>query len=222
MKPESMCKRDAAQVGDDQRKLKATQLFNHLFEACNILRGPINQDEFKAYVIPILFLKRISDCYDEETAAAKAKYGDDVSLYTEEELHPFKMPPGCHWSDIRGKVEDIGKAIIDAMMELESVNHDSLNGLFSSFDDANWTVLSAIPTVRTPDGKDVTQTRWRVQTSGKTMVVPIGGELSVGSFVGTVQEVIDDMVILRQSNGYTWILGLGDRLSAAACIPAAF
>ena len=123
----------------EQRKLRATQLFNHLFEACNILRGPINQDEFKAYVIPILFLKRISDCYDEETAAAKAKYGDDVSLYTEEELHPFKMPPGCHWSDIRGKVEDIGKAIIDAMMELESVNHDSLNGLFSSFDDANWT-----------------------------------------------------------------------------------
>ena len=60
---------------EEQRKLRATQLFNHLFEACNILRGPINQDEFKAYVIPILFLKRISDCYDEETAAAKAKYG---------------------------------------------------------------------------------------------------------------------------------------------------
>ena len=89
-------------------------------------------------------------------------------------------------------------------------------------DDANWTVLSAIPTVKTPDGATVTQTRWRVQTSGKTIVVPIGGELAVGSFVGTVQEVIDDMVILRQRNGYTWILGLGDRLSAAACIPAAF
>ena len=39
---------------DEQRKLRATQLFNHLFEACNILRGPINQDEFKAYVIPAL------------------------------------------------------------------------------------------------------------------------------------------------------------------------
>ena len=36
---------------DEQRKLRATQLFNHLFEACNILRGAINQDEFKAYVI---------------------------------------------------------------------------------------------------------------------------------------------------------------------------
>ena len=39
---------------EEQRKLRATQLFNHLFEACNILRGPINQDEFKAYVIPTL------------------------------------------------------------------------------------------------------------------------------------------------------------------------
>ena len=31
------------------------KLFNHLFEACNILRGPINQDEYKSYVTPILF-----------------------------------------------------------------------------------------------------------------------------------------------------------------------
>ena len=43
------------------------KLFSHLFEACNILRGPINQDEFKSYVIPILFYKRLSDVYDEET-----------------------------------------------------------------------------------------------------------------------------------------------------------
>lgn len=48
----------------------STMLFNHLFEACNILRGPINQDEYKTYVIPILFFKRISDIYDEETAHA--------------------------------------------------------------------------------------------------------------------------------------------------------
>ena len=43
------------------------KLFSHLFEACNILRGPINQDEYKSYVTPILFFKRISDVYDEET-----------------------------------------------------------------------------------------------------------------------------------------------------------
>ena len=39
------------------------ELFNHLYEACNILRGPINQDEFKSYVTPILFFKRISTSF---------------------------------------------------------------------------------------------------------------------------------------------------------------
>lgn len=37
------------------------KLYSHLFEACNILRGPINQDEYKSYVTPLLFFKRISD-----------------------------------------------------------------------------------------------------------------------------------------------------------------
>ena len=60
-------KTDIAQKLDEieERKVSGQELFNHLFEACNILRGPINQDEYKTYVIPILFFKRISDCYDE-------------------------------------------------------------------------------------------------------------------------------------------------------------
>ncbi|MGI5831742.1 MAG: hypothetical protein ACOX6D_04315 [Thermoguttaceae bacterium] len=89
-------------------------------------------------------------------------------------------------------------------------------------DDADWTVLAAMPTIESPDGKTTTQTHWRVLTTGKTLIVPLGGELSVGTFVGTVQDVVDDMIILKQSNGYNWILGLGDRLSNAACIPEIF
>lgn len=59
---------DVADVG--QKKTTSTMLFNHLFETCNILRDPINQDEFKTYVIPLLFFKRVSDTYDEETQIA--------------------------------------------------------------------------------------------------------------------------------------------------------
>ena len=51
------------------------KLFSHLFEACNILRGPINQDEYKSYVTPILFFKRLPDVYDEETQAALEETG---------------------------------------------------------------------------------------------------------------------------------------------------
>ncbi len=117
----------------------STRLNNYLYEDCNILRGPIDQDDYKSYVIPILFFKRISDVWDEETAAAKLKYADSFSFYKEEELHDFVIPQGAHWQDVRNVTEDVGKAIVDAMMAIEQANPDTLSGLFSSFDDANWT-----------------------------------------------------------------------------------
>lgn len=117
----------------------STMLFNHLYEACNILRGPINQDEYKTYVIPILFFKRISDRYDEETADAYEEYGDDIEDFDEDELHKFMIPKGCHWDDVRTVNENVGIAIVNAMTGIERANPDTLGGLFSSFDDANWT-----------------------------------------------------------------------------------
>ena len=121
------------------KKITSNALFNHLFEACNILRGPIDQDDYKSYVIPILFFKRISDVYDEETSENEEQYGDDIAFYPEEELHTFVIPKGCHWNDVRNTSEDVGKAIVDAMMGIEHANPDTMAGLFSSFDDANWT-----------------------------------------------------------------------------------
>lgn len=121
------------------RETTANQLYSHLFECCNILRGPIDQDDYKSYVIPILFFKRLSDVYDEESADNAVKYGEDIDLYPEEELHTFLIPDGCHWKDVRETSEDVGRAIVDAMMGIEHANPDTLAGLFSSFDDANWT-----------------------------------------------------------------------------------
>jgi len=133
----------SAQIVDkdtiEQKNTTSTMLFNHLYEACNILRGPIDQDDYKSYVIPILFFKRISDVYDEEIAENEQKYGEDIDLYPEEELHTFVIPNGCHWRDVRNTSEDVGKAIVDAMMGIEHANPDTMAGLFSSFDDANWT-----------------------------------------------------------------------------------
>lgn len=138
---EAMDAASAAAHSLDQKdeETTATKLYNHLFEACNILRGPIDQDDYKSYVIPILFFKRLSDVYDEETADNELKYGEDIDFYPEEELHAFIIPEGCHWKNVRETSEDVGKAIVDAMMGIEHANPDTLAGLFSSFDDANWT-----------------------------------------------------------------------------------
>lgn len=115
------------------------KLYSHLFEACNILRGPINQDSYKTYVIPILFFKRISDVYDEEIEAAYEEFGDDAADFEEDEIHRFMIPQGCHWIDVREQTENIGTAIVNAMTGIERANPDTLFGVFSSFDDANWT-----------------------------------------------------------------------------------
>ena len=106
-------------------------LFNHLYEACNILRGPINQDEYKTYVIPLLFFKRISDTYDEETALAEEQYGEDVVDFDEDELHTFMIPDGCHWEDVRMTSENVGVAIVNSMISIERANPDTLGGLFT-------------------------------------------------------------------------------------------
>ena len=113
------------------------KLFNYLFEACNILRGPINQDEFKSYVTPILFFKRISDVYDEETEDAISEYGEEASFF--EEQHSFIIPDGCHWNDVRNTSINVGTAIVNAMSGIERANPDTLSGVFSAFDDATWT-----------------------------------------------------------------------------------
>ena len=123
----------------DWKKTTSNMLFHHLFEACNILRGPINQDAYKTYVIPILFFKRVSDTYDEETQLAIEEYGDDVADFDEDEIHKFLIPDGCHWNDVREQSENVGAAIVNAMIGIERANPDTLIGLFSSFDDADWT-----------------------------------------------------------------------------------
>lgn len=126
-------------------------LFSHLFECCNILRGPINQDEYKSYVTPILFFKRLSDVYDEETIKALETSGGDEEYAAFPENHSFMIPDGCHWKDVRDKSENVGKAIIDAMVGIERANPDTLFGVFSSFDDANWTDKNKLSDERLKD-----------------------------------------------------------------------
>ncbi len=115
------------------------KLFNFLYEDCNILRGPINQDEYKSYVTPILFFKRLSDVYDEEHEKALKESGGDEEYASFDENYSFVIPKGCHWNDVRNVTQNVGQTIVKAMSGIERANPDYLSGVFSSFDDANWT-----------------------------------------------------------------------------------
>ena len=121
-------------------KLEGVQnLYNFLFEACNILRGPVSQDNFKDYITPILYYKRISDVYDEETEAALEESGGDMEYATLPEQHRFVIPDGCHWQDVRERTENLGAAIVGAMRGIELANPDTLYGVLSMFSAQKWT-----------------------------------------------------------------------------------
>ena len=116
------------------------ELESYLWGAAIVLRGLIDAGDYKQYIFPLVFLKRISDVYDEEHAAALATYGDE-ELADLPENHRFAIPNGCHWDDVRSATENIGATILKAMRAIESANPDTLPGVFGDGDWGNKNLL---------------------------------------------------------------------------------
>nr|WP_278436218.1 class I SAM-dependent DNA methyltransferase [Enterobacter mori] len=114
--------------------INLSQLENHLWESANILRGPVDAADFKTYIFPLLFFKRICDVWDEEFKEILVESGDE-SLAHFPESHRFQIPDGCHWDDVRSKAVNVGSALQRAMREIEKANPETLYGVFG---DAQW------------------------------------------------------------------------------------
>lgn len=118
-----------------EQELDFTDLCNHLWEAANILRGPVDAADFKTYIFPLLFFKRISDVYDEEVQEALISSGGDKDFARFPENHRFQIPDGCHWADVRRVTADVGAALQNALRDIEQANPGILYGIFG---DAAW------------------------------------------------------------------------------------
>jgi type I restriction enzyme M protein len=116
-------------------QLTISQLEQYLSKAAWILKGPIGASDFKAYIFPMLFFKRISDVYDEEYQTALEESGGDEDYANLPEFHRFVVPQGCHWDDVRETTSNIGLKIETCLREIESANQDYLYGIFG---DAQW------------------------------------------------------------------------------------
>ena len=116
---------------------KPTSLKSTLWEAANTLRGSaVDRTDWKGYILPLLFFKRISDVWDEETEEATDIFGDvDPSLFPE--VHRFQLPEGCHWRDIRETPANVGAALKHALQEIERANPDTLYRVFGAADWGN-------------------------------------------------------------------------------------
>ena len=82
-------------------ELTLKDLKSELWRCAEILRGSaVDRTDWKGYILPLLFFKRISDVWDEEVAEARQIYGD-ADLAEFPELHRFHLPNERHWRDVR-------------------------------------------------------------------------------------------------------------------------
>jgi type I restriction enzyme M protein len=116
--------------------ISLSQLEAHLWESANILRGPVDAADFKSFVFPLLFFKRISDVHDEEHAAAFKEFDGDEESALFPENYRFQIPEECHWRDVRKVAANVGQALQTAMRGIEQANPHTLYGIFG---DAQWT-----------------------------------------------------------------------------------
>jgi len=114
------------------------ELESHLWEAANILRGsPVDRTDWKSYILPLLFFKRICDVWDEEYLEMVNTYGED---FTDE--HRFQIPAGAHWNDVRETPKNVGTALQNALRAIEAANQKHLYGVFG---DAQWSNKERLP-----------------------------------------------------------------------------
>ena len=118
-----------------QEKLTLSQLENYLSKAAWILKGPVDASDFKVYIFPLLFFKRLSDVYDEDYIDALEESEGDVEYASLPEFHRFSIPEGCHWDDVRSNTTNVGLAIEKALRGIEQANQQFLYGIFG---DAQW------------------------------------------------------------------------------------
>ena len=114
-------------------KLDLDTLKGHLWESANILRGGIDSSDYKNYIFGLLFLKRLSDVFDEE-AEKLLKEGKSKKIALEDpDEHEFFVPSKAHWKHLITLTHNLGDAINKANDALEEHNR-ALEGVLSAAD----------------------------------------------------------------------------------------
>ncbi len=120
-------------------KLTQQQLETHLWGAANILRGKTAGQDYKNYILSLMFYKRLCDQWENEADEAIAEQerqqgrsftDKEKAIFRARGEHRFNIPEGSRWGDVLAVSENIGEKLTDAMRSVANAN-DELRGVFT-------------------------------------------------------------------------------------------
>jgi type I restriction enzyme M protein len=121
------------------QKLTQQQLEAHLWGAANILRGKTAGQDYKNYILSLMFFKRLCDQWHHEAEdAIAAQEKQQGHAFTEKQKaifrargnHRFIIPKDAHWGDVQAKSTNLGEVLTTAMNSVSKAN-DELRGVFT-------------------------------------------------------------------------------------------
>src|SRR5690242_9774247 len=120
-------------------KLTLQQLEAHLLGAANILRGRTAGQDYKNYILSLMFYKRLCDQWEQEAddaiSVVEKQQGHSFTeaqkaIFRTRGEHRFTIPPGSLWGDVKTASTNIGEVLTRAMRSVADSN-DELRGVFT-------------------------------------------------------------------------------------------
>ncbi len=110
----------------NDRKLDVNALESWLWEAACKIRGEVDAPKYKDYILPLIFLKRLADVFNDELNKLSPKYGGvdatEQLLEQDHNLVRFYLPRKSRWENIAKQTKNIGEYLTDAVRSIAKDN----------------------------------------------------------------------------------------------------